>query len=186
MKIILLLTAAAAAFAASPAPDAPRMSEPYWTKAYSTAPYKEIRTGELALRSWDNDLPKFVAAIEKNGGKLDQPLTTAVVSIPGKSLQTSFSAPGKKIDGVLKALKKLGELSDLAVRPMGTPIPLDEIRVKIDRIMKEKSAHGAELAKVPAAAEAQEEVLEQLLLVEEVAKHGADAEIRVNLLVKQK
>jgi hypothetical protein len=51
--------------------------------------------------------------------------------------------------------------------------------------LKEKSEHGVDLARVPAAAAAEEEILEHLLMVEEVAQR-AETEIRFNLLLRQK
>ena len=85
----------------------------------------------------------------------------------------------------LKSLRALGEMADPAVRPMGVPIPIDEVRAKIAVMMKEKTDRAAELARVPAAAAAEEEILEHLLMVEELTQRSV-VEVRFNLLVRQK
>jgi len=164
---------------------APKPSEPYWFKVYSTAPYKEFWTGELTVKNLEKDLPKAVAAIEKGGGKLTQPLANFVSSTTDKSQQMTFTLSLKNAKSLLKPLRKLGALADPAVRPTGAPIPMDEIGAKIDVLLKEKTEHAAELAAVPAAAAAEEEILEHLLMVEEVARR-TDTEVSFNLLVKQK
>jgi hypothetical protein len=188
MKKLILLVALCAPLSAATGPSfdvAPTPGEPYWFKTYSTAPYKEIWSAELVVKNLDGELPKIVAAIQKNGGSLDQPPSNSASSRTAETQQLIVSVPGKKSKGVMKALRKLGRLADPVVRPQGVPIPIAEIRAKINLIMKEKSEHAKDLAKVPSAAAAQEEILEHLLLVEEVYQR-TDTEIRVNLLVKQK
>ena len=155
--------------------------DPYWFKFYSTAPYQEIWTGELTLKDYAGGLPQAVAAVAANGGVLTQPLATFVSS--PKSQQLSFSLPRKNAAALLKALRALGDIPEPAARTTGTPIPIQEVRAKIDVMMKEKTDRAAELARVPAAAAAEEEILEHLLLVEEVARR-VDAEVRFNLSVK--
>lgn len=197
LALVVLLAASASAApqlvpampAPAPAP-APQLSgahsgNPYWFKTYSTAPYKEIWTGDLALKDFANDLPKVVKAIESNGGALTQPLKDFVSSRKDQSQQLTFSLPRDNARILLKALRKLGEMQDPSVRPMGVPIPLEEVRAKIAVMMKEKAERGAELARVPAAAAAEEEILEHLLMVEELATRTV-VEVRFNLLVRQK
>ena len=158
---------------------------PYWFKTYSTAPYAEIWTGDLALKNFARDLPKVVKAIEANGGALTQPLGNFVSSRKDQSQQIAFSLPRQNAKALLKSLRKMGDMADPAVRPMGVPIPVDEVRAKIAVMMKEKTDHAAELARVPAAAAAEEEILEHLLMVEELASRVV-VEVRFNLLVRQK
>ena len=188
MKIFILIAALCAPLSAATVPSfdvAPRSGEPYWFKTYSTAPYKEIWSAELTVKNLDAGLPKVVEAIQKSGGVLDQPPSNSASSATEHTQQLILSIPGKSSKGLVKALRKLGTMFDPMIRPQGAPIPVGEIRSKIDAIMKEKSEHAAELAKVPAAAAAEEEILEHLLLVAEVADR-TDTQIRVNLLVKQK
>ena len=181
------LEPAAVTLPSSPAPQlqGAHSGEPYWFKTYSTAPYSEIWTGELALKNFARDLPEVVKAIEANGGALTQPLADFVSSRKDQLQQMSFSLPRKNKKALLKALRKLGVMEDPAVRPMGVPIPIDEVRAKIATIMKEKTDRSAELSRVPAAAAAEEEILEHLLMVEEVSSRVV-VEARVNLLVRQK
>lgn len=178
-----LLLSAAACRAAAPA--APRPGETYWFKTYSTAPYKETWTAELALKDFARDRTKAIAAVEKAGGKLTQPLSNFAFSKTDQTQQLSFAIPRSGARALLKSLRKLGTMADPAVRPVGAPIPLDEVKRKIDLLMKEKTDHAVELAKVPASAAAAEEILEHLLLVEEVATR-TDAEVLFNLQVKQR
>jgi hypothetical protein len=198
VKNILLIPLFAVAAAAAPqlelgknaAPPAaqapvPAPGQPYWFKTYSTAPYSEIWTGDLALKDFSRDLLKAVDAVQKNGGTLTQELKNFVSSTKDPSQQLTFTLPKKNAPALLKALRKLGDMKDPAVRAMGVPIPLDEVRAKIAVMMKEKSERGAELARVPAAAAAEEEILEHLLMVEELAAR-VDVEVRFNLLVRQK
>ena len=169
---------------AAPALDGAHSGDPYWFKTYSTAPYKEIWTGDLALKHF-SDLPKVAKAITANGGALTQPLGNFVSSAKDQTQQLTFSVPLKSTKALLKALRKLGDMPDPAVRAMGAPIPIEEVRAKIAVMMKEKSERGADLAKVPAAAAAEEEILEHLLMVEELADRVV-VEARFNLTVRQK
>jgi hypothetical protein len=167
-------------------PDAaPRTGDPYWFRTYSTAPYKEVWTAALALKDYTRDLPKVQAAVEASGGKLTEPMKDFVSSRQGQVQQMSFDVPIKKAKALLKNLRALGDMADPAVRVMGAPIPLEEVRAKIAVMMKEKTERAAELAKVPAAAAAEEEILEHLLMVEEVGARVVP-EARVNLTVTQK
>lgn len=191
--VALLSSFAAAKPALVPATNAPapaqaegaRTGNPYWFKVYSTAPYKEIWTGDLALKDFGRDLPKVVKAIEADGGALTQPLGNLVSSKKDQTQQLTFSLPRDRAKALLKALRKLGDMPEPAVRTTGAPIPLDEVRAKIAVMMKEKSERGAELARVPAAAAAEEEILEHLLMVEELGARVV-VEARFNLTVSQK
>ena len=181
------LVPAVPAPAQAPAPqlEGAHTGNPYWFKTYSTAPYKEIWTGDLVLKNFASDMPKAVKAIEANGGALTQPLGNLVASKKDSSQQLTFSLPRDNAKALLKALRRLGDMPDPAVRSMGVPIPLDEVRAKIAVMMKEKSEHGADLARVPAAAAAEEEILEHLLMVEELGARVV-VEARFNLTVSQK
>lgn len=173
--------------AAAPVPSSapPRPGEPYWFKTYSTAPYKEFWTAELTVKDFPRDLPKALGAIEKAGGKLTQPIGNFAASRKDEVQQLSFTLPLKSAKELLKPLRRLGELAEPHVRAAGAPIPLAEVKTKIDLLMKEKTAHAAELAKTPATSAAAEEILEHLLLVEEVARH-TDTEVLFDLQVRRK
>jgi hypothetical protein len=188
MKILMIaLALCSSAFADTAVPfggyAAP--GQPYWFRTYPTAPYREIWSAEILVKDLDASLPMITAAVQKGGGALTQPLERFISSRTDKTQQVTFSVPGKKAKALVKALRKLGDISEPAVSPQGAPIPIDEVHAKIAKILKEKTEHAAELAKVPAAAAAEEEILEHLMLVEDVAKR-ADTDVRLNLLVKQK
>jgi hypothetical protein len=166
-------------------PQGAHTGNPYWFKTYSTAPYAEIWTGDLALKNFAKDLPNVVKAIEANGGKLTQPIGNFVSNTKDQTQQLVFSLPRDNAKALLKSLRAMGDMPEPAVRPMGEPIPLDEVRAKIAVMMKEKTDHAAELARVPAAAAAEEEILEHLLMVEELGSRTV-VQARFNLTVRQK
>lgn len=172
LATLLLVVSAAAA----PHP------RPYWTKTYSLAPYHETWSGDLAVKSLPSAMPKVVAAIEKSGGRLTQPL--ALFAASSTEQQLSLTIPRKKSKELLAALRKLGKAADPAVRPRGEPIPLDEVREKLAILMKEKTEKWGALAQTPAAAEAVDEMLEHLANVEAVAS-STDGEVLWNLTVKE-
>jgi hypothetical protein len=178
-------TAAKTAAPAAPQLQGTQDGSPYWFKTYSTAPYAEMWTGDLALKDFAGDLPRVLKAIKANDGALTQPLGNLISSRRDQSQQLTFSLPRDNAKALLKALRALGDMPQPVVRPMGAPIPLEEVRAKIAVMMKEKSAHGADLARVPAAAAAEEEILEHLLMVEELATRVV-IETRFNLTVRQK
>ncbi|HXS99565.1 MAG TPA: hypothetical protein VN915_02720 [Elusimicrobiota bacterium] len=201
LALVALLAAAAAAVPQlvpvnpkrkkkAPPPPAPQLlgahtGAPYWFKTYSTAPYLEIWTGALALKNFSKDVPSVVKAVEAHGGALTQPIGNFVANSKDQTQQLTFSLPKDHAADLLKDLRKLGDMPDPMIRTMGAPIPLAEVRSKIAVMMKEKTDHAAELAKVPAAAGAEEEILEHLLMVEEVGAR-ASAQVRFNLSVSQK
>ena len=187
IKAILLLTLSASAAPAgksgpsAPAPMAQHV-KPYWLKTYSMAPYRETWSGDLSVKKLDASLPKVVAAVEKGGGRLTQPLANFVGSSMEKQL--SLVVPLKKSKALLAALRKLGKCPDPAVRPAGAPIPLEEVREKLGRLSKEKTENRASLAQTPAAAEAVDEMIEHLANVEAVAR-STDGEVLWNITVKE-
>ncbi|MBI4060239.1 MAG: hypothetical protein HY403_02295 [Elusimicrobia bacterium] len=174
MKIILLLLAASV----SAAPHA----KPYWLKTYSLAPYRETWSGELAVKKLDAALPRVVAAVEKGGGRLIQPLANFAGS--STEQQMSLTVPRKKAKALLAALRRLGKAPEPLVRPSAPAIPLDEVREKLARLTKEKTENPTAPARTPAAAEAIDEMIEHLANVEAVAR-ATDGEVLWNLTVQE-
>lgn len=168
----------AVAAAAAPAPRA----GPYWLKIYSTAPYHETWSGDLAVKNLDAAVPKVSAAVEKNGGRLTQPL--ALFARSTTEQQLSLTIPRKKAKALLAALRKLGAAAEPAVRPNGEMIPLEEVREKLAILTKEKNEKWGALAQTPAAAAAVDEMIEHLTNVEAVAR-STDGEVLWNLTVKE-
>lgn len=175
IKALLLFAVCASA---APAPHA----RPYWLKIYSLAPYRETWTGDLAVKKLDAALPKIVSAVEKEGGRLTQPLANFVGS--KSEQQLSFTVPYKKSKALLASLRKLGKAENPAVRPNGEMIPLDEVRAKLARLTSEKNEKWGALAQTPAAAEAVDEMIEHLANVEAVAR-ATDGEVLWNITVKE-
>jgi len=180
--MLVLLGAAVAAAAPAPPPSFPS-KEIYWLKTYSTYPHKESWNAELAVKDLERALPKILKAVEKEGGALTQPLESFPASRIDHSQQLSLAIPKKGALALIKRLRRLGEMPGPRMGPLGAPIPLDEVRAKIDRLMKERAERSATLAQVPAAAEASEEILEHLLKVEAVAAR-TDVPVLLNLTVR--
>lgn len=176
MIAALLLAAAAASAAPAPRP------KPYWIKQYSLTPYRETWTGELAVKKLDAALPKVVAAVEKGGGRLIQPLANSVGS--GTEQQVSVILPLKQAKPLLAALRKLGKAADPAVRAHSEKVPLEEVREKLGKLTAEKNEKWGALAQTPAASEAVDEMIEHLATVEAVAR-ATDGEVLWNLTVKE-
>jgi hypothetical protein len=180
MNTLLLLVSLA--HAASQADFIPARREPNWLKAYPVTPFREFWTGELTVKSLDRAIPALVEAAEKDGASLTQGLNTYIAS--EKSKQLSLSIPQKKAKDFLKLLRKHGGMADPLVQ-QGLPRPnMDELRGKIDRLIKERVDKKNALAQVPATAEASEEILEQLLNAEALAKRTQDA-VLLNLTVRE-
>lgn len=175
--ITALLLLGIVSASAAPAPH----EKPYWLKTYSLAPYHETWSGELTVKKFEASLPKVVAAVEKEGGALTQPLANFAGS--DREQQLSLLIPLKRAKGLLKALRKLGKLPDPSVRPQGKPIPLKEVREKLARLTKEKEEKWGALAQTPAAAEAVDEMIEHLANAEAVAR-TTDGEVLWNLTIK--
>lgn len=175
IPFLLLLAVSASA---APAPHA----KPYWMKTYSLAPYRETWTGALAVKKLDDALPKVQDAVEKGGGRLTQPMALFVGSSTEK--QVSLVVPLTRAKDLLKALRKLGKVEEPAVRPIGEPIPLPEVREKLSRLTKEKTENRAALALAPVASEAMDEMIEHLANVEAVGR-SAESEVLWNLTVKE-
>lgn len=192
MSALLLLAALAAAQTpagassapgkAAPSDFLPARKEPNWLKAYPVTPFREFWSGELQTKTLDKTVKAIVDASEKAGASLTQPLNAYISS--EKSKQLSLSIPQKKAPDLLKTLRKLGAMSDPTVQP-GLPRPnAEELRGKIDRLIKERVEKKAALAQVPAAAEASDEILEQLLNAEALLKRTPDA-VLLNLTVRE-
>lgn len=176
--MITLIALLAVVASAAPAPH----GKPYWLKTYSLAPYRETWSGEISVKTLSLALPKVAAAIEKSGGHLTQPLANFAAA--STEQQLSLIVPLKKSKTLLAALRKIGNCPDPAVRPLGAPIPLEEVRAKLARLTKEKTENMAALGQVPVAAEAVDEMIEHLANVEAVAR-TADGEVLWNVTVKE-
>lgn len=171
--------------AAAPPSAVPTRGEPYWFKTYTASLYSEYWTGDLALKDFSRDLPKAFAAIEKAGGQPTQPLANFAASVKDKTQQLSFAIEDKAGQALLKSLRRLGDLPDPLARPVGAPVPVEEVKAKIAALMKERVERAAELARVPASAAAAEEILEHLLMVEDLSRR-AQGRVLFNLQMRQK
>jgi len=172
---LLLFVASAVAAPVSPA-------KPQWLKMYSTIPYRETWTGELAVKKLDAALPKIVAAIEKDGGRLTQPLANFIGS--STEQQLSLIVPLSRSKALLKALRKLGKTAEPAVRPHAPRVPVEEVRGKLTTLTQEKREKWGALAQTPAAAALVDEMIEHLANAEAAAR-PMNEEVLWNMTVKE-
>jgi hypothetical protein len=181
-KIVILLACAAGNAAAQGGPR-PTFMNAYWLKEYSLSPYREYWTVEAELKNYDRDLPAAIEAVSKNGGRFTQPVESFASSRESKTQQLSLAISREGAKKLLKVLRKLGTAPDPRVRMEMNQIPAKEVKEKSDRLIKEKTEHAAELARLPAAASLLEETLERLMFYEELAKK-TDSEVLFNLTVR--
>lgn len=168
---MIAAVALAACVAWAAAAPSPRVA-PYWLQTYTPPYYAEIWTAEILVKSLDQDVPKVLAAIEKNGGSLTQSFDSFAGSAEGGQQQLSFSIQRSSQERLLKALRRAGRVKPPVSRPQGGALPRDEIRGKLARLSKDKSEKGAALARVPSAAEVVDELIEQLSTVEAAAQEA--------------
>lgn len=174
LALVLALSAAAA-----PAPRA----KPYWIKNYPMTAYRETWTSELAVKKLDAAMPKIVAAVEKDGGRLTQPLSNFVASADAR--QIMFVLPLAKAKGTLAALKKVGKPTEPSVRPQGTPVDAKELRGKLEKLAEEKNDNPVAFAQIPLTTEVVDELIEHLSNAEAVER-TAPSEVLWNLTVREK
>jgi hypothetical protein len=184
---VLTAPAAAAAVAASTAAATglPAPKAPYWLKPYSTSPIEESWNAALTVKDLDADLPKVVQAVSDEGGVLTQDLKSFVSSKADHTQQLMLTLPRARTKALFKKWARIGDLHDPEKRATDTRIPADEIKVKIDRLMKERVERAKDLDALPIAREIEDEILERLLLVEDVARTEGGA-AHIDVLVRQR
>lgn len=172
--MIALLVLLAAGALAQPAPN--------WLKTYTTVPYKQVWYTELTVTSLERDLPKAIAALEKNGGKQTQPL--AAFAGGGSAQQMSWTISKAGAARALKALKKAGKAGEPRVSLPQEVVPLDEVKAKLAALEKER-ALSEKWAALPVSTEAVDELIARLRLVKE-AQTRTDSEVLWNITVQEK
>ncbi len=183
--LAILSGACWAASTASPAAPEFPTAAPYWLKVYSTVPFRETWSENLAVGNLEKDLPRVLKALSAGGGLLDGKLKTFVSSRTARTQQLVLTVPRARAGALQARLRKLGTLSTPTTGVIGGPIPRAEVRAKIDALMKERVDHAAEFDKMPVARAVTEEVLESLLRAEAAAKSDSE-NVRVDLLVRQR
>lgn len=182
MKAVLLalLAALGASAAETKAPTRPKAD---WLKTYALQPYREIWSGPIEVKKLDAALPKLVAAVEKGGGKLTQPLA----NFPGTpdEQQISILVPLPAAKPLLKELRKLGKVEDPLVRRMRDPTPLPEVREKLGSLLKERAEQSLPFTQMPASAALVDALIEHLSAVIAVETSGG-TEVLWNIVVREK
>lgn len=158
---------------------------PQWLKTYSLSPYKEFWTLRVEVPSLEKDRPKILNIFSKAGARLIQPLESFPSSKIDKTQQLSFKLGLKAAKAALKRLRKVGSFLEPATRPSAEPVPIPEVKDKIQRLISEKTAHAKELASMPAVSAVVDELLEQLLMVE-VVQGKTDTEVLLNMTIQER
>jgi hypothetical protein len=194
--ILAALVAAAALAHAAPAPESGKKfstepaapaTEPAkkqdWLKAYPLQPYREIWSGALEVKKLDAALPKVVAAVEKSGGRLSQPMA----NFPGTpdEQQVMLVVPLANAKALLKELRKIGKHEDPLVRRMRDPTPLPEVREKLARLLAERADANFVFGKIPATAELVDALIAHLSAVVAIENSGG-AEVLWNITVRER
>lgn len=156
-----------------------------WLKLYSLSPYREHWTMTVEVKDMGKDLSKVLNVFSKAGAALTQLLENFPASKIDKTQQLSYRLSLRSARAALKNLKEVGKFADPLVRPAAEPIPLPEIKEKIQKLMAEKEAHAKELSAMPATSALAEELLEHLLMVESVHER-TDTEVLLNITIQGK
>ncbi len=162
----------------------PPRSRPYWLKTYNLTPHRVTWTVTLSLRDFDRDAGRVAALVVENGGVLAAKPSGFVSDRRAKQSQLVFSAPHARAERALKKLGALGRVSRPVVGVVGEAIPEAEVARKIDRLLKERTEHAAELRKMPQIRAAVDEILESLFRAQQAAQDD-ERTVRVDLLVRQ-
>lgn len=177
---LLLLSALAAAQTKTPPPaEKPAV----WLKSYTLSPYKQIWSTQVTVRSIDKAFPKLVDAVKKNGGKPTQALENFASSPKTRQVSFEISKPGAA--KALKAIKKIGKTGEPRIGLPPETVPIEEVRGKLALLTKAQTDHAAELAMMPAVAEATQELIERLRVVE-AAQSRTESEVLWNITVEER
>lgn len=191
---LLLLALAAAASAAMPRDNKEKMSldtslltppPVQWIKIYPLSPYKEHWSLDLEVKDYEKDTQKIVTLFEKAGATLTQPLDLFPTSRTERNRQVSFRGSLKSAQAALKKLGKAATILEMRQRPAAEPVSLAEVNGKIEKLVADRKAHEAELARMPAVSVVVEELLGHLLNVRAVQER-TDSEVLINISIKEK
>ena len=157
----------------------------HWLKMYSLSPYKETWNLTIEVKDLDKDLPRLLEHFERSQATLTVPLANSLASPTDRSRQLSYRLPLKTAKTTLKQLKKIGSFNEPAVRPAYDPVPIDEVKEKIAKLVADKNSNPQALAAMPGVSAVVEELLEHLFLVEHLRERAA-AEVLLNMTVREK
>lgn len=162
-------------FTPSPAP---------WLKVYVLQPYGEFWSLSVELKNMEKDLPRLRQALEKAGGALTVPIQNLAASPESRQLQMSWRLPKKGGKGLLKAIRRFAKAADPVVRPPFEPIPLPEVRAKLDALSAERERNREAFGRMPAALGLVEETLDHLRLAHDVGEKAREL-ILLNVAVRE-
>lgn len=180
---ILVASALSCGAATAPAAPAAAKERPRWLKVYPLSPRREAWNGTVEVKKLDGVAEKVVAAAEKNGGRLTQPLQTFPVDVHERQLV--LVVPLKNATALLKAMRKLGTAADPDVRSVSEAAPIAEVKEKLSRLLKERAEQPAAYALTPASAEATDEIIEHLSAVV-AADRAAVPEVLWNVTLRER
>lgn len=157
----------------------------HWLKMYSLSPYKETWNLMIEVKDLDKDLPRLLEHFERSQASLTVPLANSLASPSDRSRQLSYRLPLKTAKNTLKQLRKIGKFGEPAVRPAYDPVPIEEVKEKIAKLVADKKTNAQALAAMPGVSAVIDELLEHLFLVEYLRERAA-AEVLLNMTVRER
>lgn len=175
----MIILAASLALMLAPAP----ASAAHWMKTHALAPYGESWNSELVVADLAAALPEVEKAVTKAGGRLVQPLS---VMAAGEGVQqVMLTVEPKRAKALTKALRKLGTLGEPRVSASQLASETLDIKEKLAALLKERSEQEAAYRKIPATAQAVDEIIAHLTDAQAAATAGRSA-VLWNLTVRRR
>ncbi len=156
----------------------------YWLKKYDLSPVKETWSLEVRVKNFQQDLPRVEEAFAKGGAVTTQARELFIGSAVERSQQLSYRLSRAGMKKVRDALKKLSTGPEPIIRRPLEPVPLAEVKAKIDKLDALKRGRAADLAALAPMDAVLDELLAHLVLVKAIQER-TDSEVQVNLTVRE-
>jgi hypothetical protein len=155
----------------------------HWMKTHALAPYGESWNSELVVADLAAAQPPGGKGGGKAGGKLVQPL--ALMAAGEGVQQVSLVVDPKRTKALTKALRKLGALTEPRVHRSQLAAEALDVKEKLAALLKERSEQEAAYKKIPATAQAVDEIIAHLTDAQAAATAGRSA-VLWNLTVRRR
>ncbi len=159
-------------------------SSDYWLKKYDLSPVKETWSLEVRVKDFPRDLPRVEEAFAKGGAATTQARELFIGSAADRSQQLSYRLSRAGMKKVRDALKKFSTGPKPIIRRPFEPVPLAEVKAKIDKLDALKRGRAADLAALAPMDAVVDELLAHLVLVRTIQER-TDSEVQVNLTVRE-
>ena len=154
-----------------------------WLKIHSLSPYKTHLNSELTVKDLAAALPRLASAVEKEGGRFTQPLELMAAADGVQQVSVAISEKGAK--RLAKSLRALGEMPEPRRAPARGVPDAAEIRSSLAVLLKERADNAALYARLPAAAQAVDEIIAHLTDAQAAAADEKSA-VLWNLTVRRR